>query len=106
MNIQGGRAMNGVAPTVFIVDDADEVRRSLARILTAAGYEVGSFESAEGFLGYHDPDAPGCLLLDICMPGLSGLELQRALAGSANMRPIVFLTGMSDIQSSVNAMKE
>jgi FixJ family two-component response regulator len=98
--------MNGEVRTVFIVDDAPEVRRALARVLTVAGYHVRSFESAEHFLEEQDPDIPGCLLLDICMPGLSGLELQRTLVGSPNARPIIFLTGRGDIQTSVFAMKE
>jgi FixJ family two-component response regulator len=98
--------MGQVAPTVFIVDDAAEIRNSLSRLLAAAGYQVRAFESAEGFLEQHDADVPGCLLLDIGLPGLSGTELQRALAGSANPLPIVFLTGVGDIQTSVHAMKE
>src|SRR5580692_1214684 len=98
--------MHGAAPTVFIVDDAAEVRKSLSRVLGAAGYQVRSFESAEGFLAEHHGDTQGCLLLDICMPGLSGIELQHALVRSPNALPIVFLTGMGDIQTSVDAMKE
>jgi RNA polymerase sigma factor (sigma-70 family) len=98
--------MNGEASTVFIVDDAQEVRKALSRVLVAVGYQVCPFESAERFLAEQDTEAPGCLLLDICMPGLSGIELQRALVGSPNARPIVFLTGKGDIQTSVNAMKE
>jgi FixJ family two-component response regulator len=98
--------MHGAAPTVFIVDDAPEVRKSLSRVLGAAGYQVRSFESAEGFLAEHHGDIQGCLLLDICMPGLSGIELQHALVTSPNALPIVFLTGMGDIQTSVDAMKE
>jgi FixJ family two-component response regulator len=98
--------MNGEARTVFIVDDAREVRAALARVLTAFGYQVRSFESAERFLAEHDADVPGCLLLDICMPGLSGLELQHFLATSSCARPIVFLTGVGDVQMSVHAMKE
>jgi FixJ family two-component response regulator len=97
--------MNGEVPTVFIVDDAREVRAALSRVLTAAGYQVRSFESAERFLEEQDAEAPGCLLLDICMPGLSGLELQRALIGSQCVRPIVFLTGAGDVETSVHAMK-
>ena len=72
--------MNAAVPTVFIVDDVRQVRMALSRVLTAGGYQVRSFESAEGFLEEQDAEAPGCLLLDICMPGLSGLELQHALA--------------------------
>jgi FixJ family two-component response regulator len=98
--------MNGKARTVFVVDDAQEVRKALYRVLSAAGYQVSLFESAERFLREQDAETPGCLLLDICMPGLSGLELQHALVCSPEPRPIVFLTGRGDIQSSVNAMKE
>jgi len=98
--------MNGTTSTVFIVDDAREVRMGLSRLLAAAGYRVRAFESAACFLEEHDVEAPGCLLLDVCMPGLSGLELQRTLVGSPGARPIVFLTGRGDIQTSVHAMKE
>jgi FixJ family two-component response regulator len=98
--------MNGKVRTVFVVDDAQEVRKALSRVLSAAGYQVCLFESAERFLAEQDTETPGCLLLDICMPGLSGLELQHALMGSPRARPIVFLTGRGDIQSSVSAMKE
>lgn len=98
--------MNDTTRTVYIVDDTREVRTALSRLLGAAGYQVRSFESAERFLAEHDVDAPGCLLLDVCMPGLSGLQLQRVLTGSPAARPIVFLTGKGDIQSSVHAMKE
>jgi FixJ family two-component response regulator len=93
-------------PTVFIVDDVRELRTSLSRLLSAANYQVRSFESAERFLAEHDVDAPGCLLLDYYMPGLSGLELQRELTNSKCTRPIVFLTGAGDVQIGVNAMKE
>jgi FixJ family two-component response regulator len=98
--------MNMSAPTVFVVDDSREVRTALSRVLSAAGYPVRSFESAERFLEEQDSEAPGCLLLDLCMPGLSGVELQHALAKSKRSRPIIFLTGMGDIQISVKAMKE
>jgi FixJ family two-component response regulator len=98
--------MNVSAPTVFVVDDCLEVRTALSRVLAAAGYPVRSFESAERFLEEQDVEAAGCLLLDLCMPGLSGVELQHALAKSACSRPIIFLTGMGDIQISVTAMKE
>lgn len=91
--------------TVFIVDDDREVRAALSRLFAAAGYPVQAFESAGRFLNEQDADVPGCLLLDVCLPGLSGMELQRALIGSPSARPIVFLTGMGDIQTSVNAMK-
>ncbi len=98
--------MTGITNTVFIVDDAREVRVGLSRLLSAAGYQVRAFESAGSFLREHDEEAPGCLLLDVCMPGLSGIELQHSLARSPFSRPIVFLTGRGDIQTSVHAMKE
>jgi FixJ family two-component response regulator len=98
--------MNDTTATVFIVDDAREVRMGLSRVLGAAGYHVRAFESAERFMSEQDVEAPGCLLLDVCMPGLSGIELQRSLVGSPGARPIIFLTGMGDIQTSVHAMKE
>src|ERR1700691_1255596 len=100
------KIMASRAATVFIVDDAPEVRTALARLLSSAGHEVRSFESAERFLTEHDADAPGCLLLDYFMPGLSGLELQRELIQRGRSRAIVFLTGAGNIHVSVSAMKE
>jgi FixJ family two-component response regulator len=87
------------------VDDAQEVRAGLSRLLVAAGYRVRAFQSAESFLDEQDGDSPGCLLLDFCMPGLNGLELQHVLAGLPSARPIVFLSGQSDIDTAVRAMK-
>jgi len=90
---------------VFIVDDDREYRRALTYLLVAAGYQVRGFESAERFLEAQDCDLPGCLLLDICMPGMTGMDLQRALVGTKRARPIIFLSGHGDIQTSVQAMK-
>jgi FixJ family two-component response regulator len=90
---------------VFIVDDDREMRAALSCLLTAAGYQVRSFETAERFIAEQDAEAPGCLLLDVGLPGLSGLELQAALADSPHARPIVFMTGTGDIQAGVQAMK-
>jgi FixJ family two-component response regulator len=98
--------MNCTLGTVYIVDDTQEVRLTLTRLLNAADYRVRAFESAERFLQEQDDSEPGCLLLDVCLPGLSGIELQRSLNRSPHARPIVFLTGMGDIQTSVSAMKE
>jgi FixJ family two-component response regulator len=97
--------MTGPSHTVFIVDDAREVRAGLSRLLTAAGYQVRAFDSAASFLKEQDAEAPGCLLLDVCMPGFSGIELQHSLLGSRDARPIVFLSGNSDVHTSVSAMK-
>jgi FixJ family two-component response regulator len=90
---------------VFVVDDALEVRVALRRLLVSAGYSVRLFESAESYLEQRDAETPGCLLLDVSMPGFSGLELQRALVDSVFARPIVFLTGRGDVEASVHAMK-
>jgi FixJ family two-component response regulator len=97
--------MDNETKTVFVIDDDTAVCRALSRMLTAAGYEVRAFESAEDFLAEGHAEGPGCLLLDVCLPGLDGMELQRSLLGSPCPRPIIFLTGRSDIQTSVNAMK-
>jgi FixJ family two-component response regulator len=100
--------MNRAAGTVFIVDDAPEVRRGLSRVLGAAGYQVHWFESAESYLEVHEArncEELGCLLLDIVLPGMSGLDLQHALADSGRSHPIVFLTGHGNIEMGVHAMK-
>jgi len=96
--------MDNEAQTVFVIDDDPAICKALSRLLTAAGYRVRAFES-EGFLAERNSEAPGCLLLDVCLPGLGGMELQRSLLGSPCPHPIVFLTGQGDIQTSVNAMK-
>jgi FixJ family two-component response regulator len=98
--------MDGETRTVYVVDDSPEVRASLSRLLGMAGYRVLAFESAESFLKEHDVEGPGCLLLDVLMPGLSGPELQHSLASTGLIRPIIFLTGNGDVQTSVRAMKE
>jgi FixJ family two-component response regulator len=93
------------APTVFVVDDDVAVLRSLARLLRSAGLRVVTFSSPEEFRDGHDATVPGCLVLDVAMPGLNGLELQQALVAAGHERPIVFLTGHGDIPMSVQAMK-
>ncbi|MGH7674917.1 MAG: response regulator transcription factor [Gemmatimonadales bacterium] len=97
--------MSGQTPTVFLVDDDPSVLKSLSRVLRSAGLAVAPFASPLEFLRRHDPGLPGCLVLDIAMPGLDGLELQSALATSGHERPIVFLTGRADVPMSVQAMK-
>jgi FixJ family two-component response regulator len=98
--------MPALGATVFIVDDDASVRRSLARLVKSAGYAAETFASAREFL---DSDrvskGPGCLVLDIQMPGLNGLELQQELARLASSLPIIFITGHGDIPTSVRAMK-
>lgn len=93
------------ATTVYVVDDDDDVRTALVRLLASAGLDVVPFDSPRAFLDGFDPAACACLVLDIAMPDMDGLELQRMLEGAAVTMPIVFLTGHGDIASSVQAMK-
>jgi len=97
---------NPPSPTVYVVDDDAAVRKALARLLKSTGYRARDFASAEAFLrGWQDDPAPGCLLLDISMPGLDGLQLQHRLNTSGHTIPIIFITGHGDIPSTVSAMK-
>jgi FixJ family two-component response regulator len=93
-------------PTVFVVDDYAPVRSSISRLLRAAGFTVAAFASAAEFLAQYDPLIAGCLVLDLAMPTLNGLELQRLLAETGSVLPIIFLTGEGDIPKSVQAMKQ
>jgi len=93
------------AGIVFVVDDDAAIRNSLRRLITSVGSTVEVFPSARAFLEARRPDAPGCLVLDVRLPGLSGLDLQRELAATDAELPIVFLTGHGDIPMSVHAMK-
>ncbi len=91
--------------TVFVVDDDQSVRRSVVRLLETAGLRVEGFVSAEAFLERERPDGPGCLVLDVRMSGMSGLELQRRLMVAGRPMAIVFITGHGDVPMSVEAMK-
>ena len=97
--------MTAPTPTVFVVDDYAPVRRSISRVLHAAGFVEAAFASAEEFLAQYDPQTLGCLVLDLAMPTLNGLELQHILAKAGSLLPIIFLTGTADIPKSVQAMK-
>ena len=97
--------MSASSPVIFVVDDDRSVRESLRRLLTSRGLAVQVFPSAPAFLAAARPDGPACLVLDVRLPGLSGLDLQRDLARSDAALPIVFLTGHGDIPMSVRAMK-
>ncbi len=92
-------------PTVFLIDDDEAVRTSLTRFLTASGLHVRSYSSAREFLGEPDRDGPGCLVLDLRMPEVDGLELQEALGHDRSVQPIIFLTGNGSVTESVSAMK-
>lgn len=91
--------------TVFIVDDDASVRKSLSRLLRAAGLRTESFDSATAYLDREAYDGVGCILLDINMPGMSGIELQARLVDKGHNLPVVFLTGHGDVANSVAAMK-
>jgi FixJ family two-component response regulator len=91
--------------TVFIIDDDASFLRSVSRLLRAVGHSVETFESAKAFLNRIEPEMPGCVVADLQMPGMDGLELQEALGRSANPLPVVFLTGQGDIPATVSAMK-
>ena len=97
--------MTPTSPTVFVVDDDPAVLKSLARLLRSVRLPVATFSSPREFLERHDPRLPGCLVLDVAMPGLNGLELQQALIAGGHELPIIFLTGHGDIPMSVQAMK-
>jgi FixJ family two-component response regulator len=90
---------------VFVVDDDSAVRDALTSLLESVGLAVETFGSAQEFLTRPPPDGPGCLVLDVRLPGVSGLDLQRALATAQMTLPIIFLTGYGDIPMSVRAMK-
>ena len=91
--------------TVFVVDDDPAMRESLSWLLQSAGLSVVTFESAEHFLANCDATRPGCLLLDLKLPGKSGLELQHELAGRNLTAPIIFLTGYAEVPTAVRALK-
>ena len=96
---------NPLDPMVFVVDDYAPGRKSISRLLRAAGFVVASFASAQEFLAQYDPAACGCLVLDLAMPDIGGLELQSILADKGSFLPIIFLTAHGDVSTSVQAMK-
>jgi FixJ family two-component response regulator len=91
---------------VFVIDDEDLVRRGLESLVKSSGLRVESFSSAREFMEAKRPDAPGCLVLDVRLPGLSGLDLQRQLAEMDVRMPIIFITGHGDIPITVRAIRE
>jgi FixJ family two-component response regulator len=101
--------MNVVAeeqPVVIVIDDDQSVREALDSLIRSVGLAVRSFASAEEFRRATLPDRPGCIILDVRMPGQSGLELQRELTGAGETRPIIFITAHGDVPMSVRAMKD
>jgi FixJ family two-component response regulator len=94
------------AATVYVVDDDDGMRRALSLLLNTVGYKTAAFASPREFLDRVKTDAAGCLVLDIRMPGMSGLELQQHLNRMGSMLPVIFVTGHGDVPMAVQAMKE
>jgi FixJ family two-component response regulator len=92
-------------PTVFVIDDDVDVRASIQGLLKAVGLRSQSFGTAEEFLRNKEPDGPSCLVLDVSLPGVGGLELQRKLADAGVCIPIIFITGHGDIPMTVKAIK-
>ena len=93
------------SPIVFVVDDDVSVRESLEALLRAAGWKPETFASAQSFLVRSKPDVPSCLVLDVSLPGLSGLDLQNRIAADRSDMPIIFITGHGDVPMTVRAMK-
>src|SRR5438067_699559 len=94
-----------LSPTLFVVDDDAAVRKAVSRLLRSAGIAVAVFASSREFLVQYDPGMPGCLVLDLAMPGFNGLQLQTTLGEKGCTVPIIFLTGHGDVSKSVQAMK-
>lgn len=97
--------MAGLKPIVFVVDDDISIRESLELLIADAGWRPVLFASAQEFLAWPRPACPSCLVLDVCLPDLNGLELQRRIAGDRTRTPIIFITGQGDIPMTVQAMK-
>lgn len=97
--------MSQVIPVVFVVDDDISVRESLKLLIRFAGWHAELFASAQDFLAHPRPAAPSCLVLDVNLPGLNGLDLQKRIAGERADMPIIFITGYGDVPRTVQAMK-
>ena len=97
--------MSGPEPIVFVVDDNRSVREAITSLLASVGLRAETFRTAEEFLQAQQPDTPACLVLDVRLPGLSGLDLQQRLIATSQHIPIIFITAHGDVPMSVEAMK-
>jgi FixJ family two-component response regulator len=102
----GSNQRGAAQAQVFVVDDDALVRTAVTRLLAGAGFVVRGYPSAEAFLAERDPEAHGCIVLDISLPGQDGLALQHTLAQEDDHMPVIFLTGQSDVPITVRAMRE
>ena len=105
MTAAGGKDTKA-KPTIYIVDDDDGMRRALTALMTTVGYHAVPFAKPTDFLARHDPRQPGCLVLDVRMPEMSGLEVQQQLNRSGSLIPVILITGHGDIPMAVQAMKD
>jgi FixJ family two-component response regulator len=106
MNLSGRNGVNYSMPTVFVIDDDLSILKALSRLLHSSGFNSMTFSSPQQFLEQFDQGLNGCLVLDVEMPNLNGMELQQELAARGSELPVVFLTGHGDIPMSVRAMKQ
>lgn len=98
-------SQGGSEPTIFVVDDDPNVRRSIELSLSKSGFQVHAFDSAESFLDTYQPHQAGCIVLDICMPNMSGLDMQKVAVSRGWIIPIIFVTGNADVPMAVQAMQ-
>lgn len=93
-------------PCVFVIDDASEVRDAIATLVRSVGLTASTFGSATEFLERFDPAAPGCLIIDVRLPGMNGLQLQRELSSRGNITPVIMISGHGDIPMAVQAVRQ
>jgi FixJ family two-component response regulator len=98
-------AQTGMIPTIHVVDDEDSFRTAIERLLKAAGYHVQTYSSGTEFIKSHGASGPGCILIDMYMPGLTGLDVQGMLASRGEFLPVVFISGRGDVPATVRAMQ-
>src|SRR5262245_59405745 len=99
-------ATAAASSTLFVVDDDQDIRRAMCRLARADGLPVEDYASATSFLEHYDPQIPGCIVLDIRMPRMSGLELQRALCERGSCPPIIFVTAYGEVPLAMQAMRD
>jgi RNA polymerase sigma factor (sigma-70 family) len=104
--LSGRRPDLPAEPTVFVVDDDSEVRETLRWLVESVGLRIETFASAQDFLNTYDPSRPGCLVTDVRMPGISGIELQAKLAADEVTLPIIVVSGYADVPTAVRSMKK
>lgn len=92
-------------PLVYLVDDDPSVLRAVKRLLTADGFDTRAYSDPALFLAEHDPETPGCILLDMAMPGITGIDIQSKLAGAPHGKPVIFISGERNVPATITALK-